>query len=423
MRERITVILGAGAMIEATGVSTSSLTQEVIEKCKEFKINKQSTKSIVDVICDKFLEIYNKEDGVLDERLGKIEKITKIISFEDIFHVLELIPNYINNSGHKGHTSAFKIFSQINNEFRDLDKKSVYASKRKIIELINDRIYSYDSCFLENGEIFKNFFIKICGSKNYLFDVFNLNYDTWMEQTLEDYNDGYIDIDGYEDIMKRFDINEYLKNDNRHTISHLHGQICFEYPDFKKEDRNRYAYIYDINTLYKYKNFNLAKDYRSRSGRSDDKTQSGENLFRTNIVTGLMKTDKILWTPLNSYQNKLTNCLMNNKKLIIIGYGFSDLYINQMLWQYNTKHLNDRKILMIDYISDDMWNPAISHPFKPEDKALFTNIIHKDDSWCRRPPFKPKEDIMISEDNMVCICTSGFNSALNYIEKIKNFLK
>ena len=38
MKERITVLLGAGAMIEATGVSTKSLTEKVISKCKKYTI-------------------------------------------------------------------------------------------------------------------------------------------------------------------------------------------------------------------------------------------------------------------------------------------------------------------------------------------------------------------------------------------------
>ena len=96
MKERITVLLGAGAMIEATGVSTKSLTEKVISKCKKYKINQESEKSVVDVICDKFLSVYNKEISAESEA-STIEKITSIISFEDIFHVLELLPNYKKN--------------------------------------------------------------------------------------------------------------------------------------------------------------------------------------------------------------------------------------------------------------------------------------------------------------------------------------
>lgn len=94
MKERITVLLGAGAMIESTGVSTKSLTEKVISKCKEYKISTTSDESLVDVICDKFLSIYNKEISLLPNNLTKMEQVTSIISFEDIFHVLELLPNY-----------------------------------------------------------------------------------------------------------------------------------------------------------------------------------------------------------------------------------------------------------------------------------------------------------------------------------------
>ncbi len=423
MKERITVLLGAGAMIEATGVSTKSLTEKVISKCKKYKINQESEKSVVDVICDKFLSVYNKEISAESEA-STIEKITSIISFEDIFHVLELLPNYKKNKyGYKGHISAYTIFSELNNEFEKLDMKSVYLSAQEIIDVINDEIFNYDCEFNKKGKDFKRFFDEISSEGNYKFDVFNLNYDTWMEQTLKDYNDGFIKIPEGNGKMQRFDINEYLKEDDRHTISHLHGQICFEYPDFKVDEVNRYVYKESHNTLYKYNNYNDAKDYRLRSAHSGDSTQSGENLFRTNIVTGLMKTDKLLWNPLNVYHNRFMNALLKNKRLILIGYGFSDLYINSLLYQYNAKHFEDRKMVMIDYVSDDDWQPTIEHPFYPSDKAIFTNLMHKSDHWYEKYMFKDKKNIIISEDNMVCICTSGFNSALNYIEKIKNFLK
>lgn len=224
--------------------------------------------------------------------------------------------------------------------------------------------------------------------------------------------------------MKRFDVAEYFKENDMHTISHLHGQICFEYPEFKIEDTNNYAFQESHNTLYKYVDFKLAKDYRQRYVRSSDCTQSGENLFRTNILTGLMKTDKLLWNPLNVYHNKLLNSLLKNKKLIIIGYGFSDLYINNLLYQYNALHLSDRKMLMIDYVSDDDWKQLVEHPFKPSEKAIFTNLMRKDDFWCRTYKSKQQKDVIISPDNMTCICTEGFNSVCNnHMMEIKQFLK
>lgn len=255
------------------------------------------------------------------------------------------------------------------------------------------------------------------------FDVFNLNYDTWVEQALCEYNDGFIEISNYEKIMKRFDIAEYLKKDDRHTISHLHGQICFEYPEFEIEDINRFAFKESHNTLYKYVDFSAARSYRERSVRSSDHTQSGENLFRTNIVTGLMKTDKLLWNPLIMYHNKLTNSLISNQRLILIGYGFSDLYINNLLIQYNEIHYNDRKVIMIDYIPDEDWQSQVEHPFNPGEKACFTNLMFKDDYWYRRNPFAPEPEYYCSNDKMACIFKKGFYDVIdNHLFDVIKFI-
>lgn len=413
MDQRITIILGAGAMIESTSVSTKTLTEKVINNCKKYKIDDSSDTSLVDAICDKFLQIYCKEISPLWDKCSKTDKITSIISFEDIYHVLELLPNYLNSCGYKSNESAFQIFSKLNQDFENLNPQSIYGAADEIISTINNEIYAYDSEFADKGKNFCKFFRDIAQKTNLKLDVFNLNYDTWVEQALCDYNDGFVEIPNYENKMKRFDITEYFKGDGRHTISHLHGQICFEYPEFSLEDINAYAFQESHNTLYKYVDFATAKSYRERSFRSSDHTQSGENLFRTNIVTGLMKTDKLLWNPLIMYHNKLANSLVSNQRLILVGYGFYDLYINNLLSQYNAIHFNSRKMVMIDYVSVEDWQPQIEHPFNPSEKAVFTNLMFKDDYWYCTHPFAPKKTMYFSEDKMACIFTNGFSDVIN----------
>lgn len=413
MEQRITILLGAGSMIDFTSVSTKTLTEKIINNCKKYKINDSNDNSLVDAICNAFLQIYHKEGSSSLKKLTKMDMITNIISFEDIYHVLELLPNYLNACGYKSNESAFQIFSKLNQEFENLKLQNIYSAAHEIIRTINDEIYAYDSEYADRGKKFAKFFRDIEKTTNLKFDIFNLNYDTWVEQTLCDYNDGFVEIPNYENKMKRFDITEYLKSNDKHTISHLHGQICFEYPEFSPQDINTYVFQESNNTLYKYVDFSTAKSYRERSIRSSDHTQSGENLFRTNIVTGLMKTDKLLWNPLIMYHNKLVNSLLLNQRLILVGYGFSDLYINNLLLQYNAMHFNERKIIMIDYISDEDWQPQIEHPFSPNEKAVFTNLMFKNDCWYHSHPLAHKEPIYYSKDKMACIFKNGFNDVIN----------
>ena len=387
-KERITILLGAGAIVEQTGASTSYLTRKVIEGCRKCRPVKNGI-SLINELCRGFLSIYFREcRELLREKIciNDIDAICRVISFEDIFHALELLAGSVSHSGHKGYISPHMLFSRLLPSFKDID---ILPTARELIDIINDEVYAYDCQFSTMGQDFMKFFTEIQDDGKFLLDVFNLNYDTWVEQTLQNYNDGYITIQGYEGKMQRFDVNTYLDYRQCHTVSHLHGQINFEYPDFRPSDINRYVTLEDTSTLYKYLDFNTAKSYRHRSARSDEHSQAGENIFRTNIVTGLMKTDKLLWSPLSIYHSRLADALMNNSRLLIIGYGFVDLYINALLTQYIARHSGNIRAVVIDYVHEDNWTPQIEHPLSPHDKAIFLARLFGGDSWWMRE-LRPK---------------------------------
>ena len=254
----------------------------------------------------------------------------------------------------------------------------------------------------------RDFFLEYINRENVCIDVFNLNYDTWIEQILETvgYNDGFENIEGYED-FQRFSVSKYLTDRDKHTVSHLHGQICFEESEFQKEDINRYAFEEQEYTLYKYKDFEKAEDYRQRHTRSDIRTQSGHNVIPANIITGRMKTDKLLWAPLQMYMYGLIKALMENDELFIIGYGFGDQYINHLLFQYLQKHRDNRKIHMITKIKKKKYEEMVTiygTPFQDR-QSVFSQSIMKKMRWCS--PFKWKDNHM-SKDLSAEIYMSGF---------------
>ena len=81
MNDRITVILGAGATVDATHVSTDFLTKKVINNCQKYTISDNDTKSIVDEICS----------GLQKKKCPN----PILLNFEVIYHILELLLNYI----------------------------------------------------------------------------------------------------------------------------------------------------------------------------------------------------------------------------------------------------------------------------------------------------------------------------------------
>lgn len=421
MKKRITIILGAGAMCEATSVSTSSLTKKIIDKCEDIERIPKSNKTLIDAILENAKQIYSTEM----ENSNISKGLEYPMNFEEIFHVLELMPNYLSNSRLKNFISPYRILTDIKETFSNLTLNTVFKNERCIIDTINDEIYDYDCLFQKKGKEYSSFFRQLIDSSGCQLDVFNLNYDTWMEQSLKEYNDGFVDIPGYENKMKRFDVREYYKRDERHIVSHIHGQILFEYPEFITNDTNKYTFQDPRNSLYKYCSYEQAKSFRKRSARSDEYTQAGENIFRCNLITGLMKTEKLLWNPMAAYHNRLMNSLIENSRLLLIGYGFGDIYINALLEQYNAMHYNDKQVVMIDYVDykkETWWDfPPHKSFFTPDAKTVFVKRIFQRDDWCHG---RPKKDIYYSDDNSVCICICGFKKTIeNHMDEILKVIK
>ena len=95
----------------------------------------------------------------------------------------------------------------------------------------------------------------------------------------------------------------------------------------------------DFYTIYKLKNDINDTPMRYQEGNFEN-TQNGEHLKQTTIITGKNKTEKIAISPFDTYRANLQKCLIQNPNLLIIGYGFADYYINNVLKQFNKVHKN-----------------------------------------------------------------------------------
>ncbi len=106
------------------------------------------------------------------------------------------------------------------------------------------------------------------------------------------------------------------------------------------------------------------------------KTQAAEHVYQYPIVTGLRKNDKIMTPPFDAYYTHLYQQLRNNKNLLIIGYGFGDLYINGLLNQFRSFHGTDGKVICIGYLNSQnrvqtMADMPISNSMKQSIYMLF----------------------------------------------------
>ena len=371
-KRRVTVLLGAGAMIEATVVGTGTITKKVLDVCKDVKV--------YDVpILDWFSKEFNEKH--------KRDIYGRKANFEDLFDLLEELAGYMYA---ETNDSASAILSELKKVYKDnVDYGTVSSLRRKVLDAINYTVASYDQQYSTNGICnctwMRDFFHEYIKRERVALDIFNLNYDTWLEQILEPYGyeDGFAPIEDYDD-FQRFIVAKYLNHDNKHTISHLHGSICFSEKNLKKKDINKFMYEEQEFTLYKYKDFATAEAFRKRYARSDMKNQSGHVIFPANIITGRMKTDKLLWAPMQMYMYALIKALMENEELFIIGYGFGDQYINHLLFQYLQKHGENKKIHMITKCEERQYEENVmlyGNPFQDR-QAVFSQCVMKDIEWC-----------------------------------------
>ncbi len=266
------------------------------------------------------------------------------ISFEDLFEVIETLYSYSGTWKHEHY--PFSLISALVKS--DLDNYSVDYERamksiiKKIVEIVN----SYDELFKKDGreKWFMDFWKEFDGK----LDMFNFNYDTTIEYSLGDYVDGYVPYtQGYE----RFEP-EVLWNASKDkpTINHLHGCILYGDPNPKRTE-----YHYSHRDLYKFYPDVLKEAFIS--GQWLPRNQAGDAIFYSPIITGLKKTDKICFMPHNYYHANLAKKIIENPSLLICGYSFGDLYVNQLIQRHKLVHDKNERVVIVDkwpdYVNED----------------------------------------------------------------------
>lgn len=391
-QERITILIGSGIMLDISQeLSCKSITEKVIRKeqsCFDEKF------LLLKFIYEQLKEYHHSEE----------------INFEDIFHTLEMwssLRTAENPKTVKAYRSVFGILGNVKEKFTNISDILIYRGLNDIIDTVITEIASYEKSIDGNkwfSDFFKSFQSKIA------LDVFTLNYDTWMEQILEKYNDGFVPIS---ETYQIFSSNK-LFNDTKGlpTVNHLHGQICFNPYLPVGLEKVRGNKVYKANNFDIANNENILPKYRS----SMFTTQAAEQIYQYPIITGLRKNDKILTPPFDAYYTHLYEKLRNNKKLLIIGYGFGDLYVNSLLSQFRDFHGEDGKVICIDYLDKKKWGYNMADmPFSTNMKHTVYNMF-RDRELPHRFLGRSSCDYIDSEDKRSRLYLCGFKNTVSFYE-------
>lgn len=350
-KKRITVLLGAGVPLSLKSKddffpSTKNITNEVLNNPYEFFDYKSGLTSQGTLIKD----IYNRLcQDYHPTTLDPLDPDSaSLVHFEILFYVLEMLetlerswktttaPQYTN-----------KIAPFVSNNLT-YTPSEFFSASTHLIDTIIKCVRKYNDVFssVEN-DWYKNFWKKHRKS----WDLFNLNYDTTVEQSIGEYEDGFEDIVDQKG-FQRFSINKLLKNKKRlSTINHIHG--CILYGGERYNEINHDAYDFNHQDQYKWPSVDAAYDKWIGSSSSSGTAQDGSVIVQGPIITGLSKTEKVTCLPYDGYRNNFFRCIARNNGLLIAGYSFSDPYINQMFYRMFQAHGNKTRVVLIDY-----WNMA-----------------------------------------------------------------
>ena len=254
-------------------------------------------------------------------------------------------------------------------------------------------------------------------------NVFSLNYDSTIEESLNSFEDGF-EACGEKDDYFRFSAKKYLENlDGKASIAHLHGNILYSEP-------KAFPFEYSNRDLVKNKDFETA--YKNRLwSQSVPHTQSKELYVQPYIISGSRKTEKMVSAPYNVYLSDLTRKVLENKRLMIIGYSFGDLYLNEILGLGIAAHGDDFRVVIIDKFPRfiDGYPSLFQQLEKRSSMFAFTSRLAKESLYIepgrKDYPLVVKEygAPIVSKNGVLMMCVGGFKDAVEqYYDTIRRHL-
>ena len=247
MNDSTTILVGAGAVLDFdhSGIfpSTKNITEDVLKL--QVQTNDGGCRTLIRELND-YVVGELKQTGNPETRRYRHPEL----NFEDLLHILEMCFAY-SSCWHDEylHWKAGPLFGTLieNKPFlTDVNtveyEKAAYALQDRVMDIV----HMYDEAFRKEQskeQWYRNFWTSFDGCAN----IYNFNYDTTIEQSLGEYEDGFLPIREGEK-YSRFSSKQYLGNPNGFsTVAHLHGQILFS------EARN-FPFEYSTRDMVKNRN-------------------------------------------------------------------------------------------------------------------------------------------------------------------------
>jgi hypothetical protein len=331
-KPELTCLVGAGASIPFGVPSTADLTKAVIDALKNYD---------------------SRGDAPFQPRIEKLLAAAENyyagngLNFEHLLDLFEGIDALQGGWDQRNiPTVAEACVTKPRDEFGDVFDSTfinecIFSLVWTVLEAIKHA--SADAPGHERWPICQAFWRRL--AEEFTLTVATLNYDTLIEEALglDGSHQGMAPIP--DENTWRLNHQSLVRHD-RHRLFHLHGGIHFGRREYGT-DPNRFIYDDSFHELY-------WSPVAPTSWGSARHSQSGRMLNDAPIVTGLHKPDKLLIEPFASYYFETAHQLTRSNRLLVIGYGFSDLHINALLERMNKIHGAARRVAIVDLV-DLVW--------------------------------------------------------------------
>lgn len=321
-KPRLTVILGAGSLLDLDFPSTQYLTEQL--KLKD--------------------ELWNTIKIIMSLKTN--------FNFEDIIYTIE----YLYRLG-----QTFNLFGK-NNFFYNKLVESIQLVSEKVIDSINNYKQNHSKY-----SWYPEFWNKL--SNHFNLDIISLNYDNLFEKIIfkNRISNGFtgimsneyekIDYSGFycynQDSFYNLNARDE-QNDLKpvpHRIMRLHGCVNFYTSLDLPVNLSLNKSHPEANNLLWYEKESTSTSCSHPHGKFEDREYcySKDGKLYTSIITGHNKINKNKPKPYKSYFDNISLMINNSIGLLIVGYAFNenDVHLNGKLFQ-----CNKNKIVIIDFEKD-----------------------------------------------------------------------
>ena len=401
---KLTVLVGAGGSIELGMPGTFDATNDLIA------VDPNETN-------DPFLR---DDKEILRGVYQAINGYYAAPNFEHMLHALEAISSL--ELSWRGAAEKFRVvygrFSAPRADVHNLfDRQLLHHATQHLIKRLHYLFLNPSNSAKSNRNwaLYEGFWRKLFSK--FSLDVATTNYDTLIEQSLPSLEQGFRPVDGEETL--RFAPRQLGQAKNR--LIHLHGSLHFGYrTGVTSEEVNRFVYEDESEDLYWHRD--PADAVQTWGVRSNSVSQAGEETVVGGLITGMQKANKLLVAePYLTYQRIFGQMAQDNPRLLVIGYGFGDHHLNQLVSRMTRWHGKDRRVALITWCPEKEW-------FRRHHSHENLNEIMCVERWSEEN--EPWLDGMMnyapvwtSKNGLVRIYTVGLlNTAREYLDDLISFL-